>query len=435
MLFLVVAAFFVRKDRILYIPFILLVYSNINGLLDWEDFALKGYIKFQDYGLVVVIFILSWRLLSLKGKEPPYIKIARSTVLYNTISTYWLYLIGLFFLSVAIQGAVWSIKMARVFFYGLILYVLYQEMMVNPIEKFNRLFRAMLWITIFFGFLYVIYNVLDVQIYPKAPQEVFAGSFIDRDVKRNFSGFPTFAHFFIFYLVDRLLRNEGMWIINLLGLLLLMSCVVFMLTRYTMAITIACAAVLIIYRHYDVKTIGRLVLWAAVIVALLPIFIYFNELHFSALIKRFEEIGSAGILNSHNSRVRIAEFEMILSNVLDFNPFSGFGFVLPWFFGYQSSQYHAGSADNGYANLLGITGFIGLAIFAVMIVSWLVVNRRLRAMNVENLSRVTFVFLIFVMLGMMNSANAGYLHYFGIFMIYDLLAYSYFKYEKKVSVA
>lgn len=433
--FLALAVFFLRKDRVYIVPLILLFYSNINGLLDWEDFAFKGFIKFQDYGLLLAVIAILLPALSSRSPEPAYMRVARATALYNLINFFWLFYLLLFLFSLLVQGPLWSVKMARGFFYGIIVYVVYIEVMHDPIVKFQKIFRFLMWANIAFGCLYIIYNLTDLPIYPKGAYEVFVLSYLDADVRRNFSGFPTFAHFFIFFFVDQLIRGDGNLILNLAGVLILSSCVVLMLTRYTLVITVLMVAVLSLFREQNARSIGRLIAIALVFIALLPAFLLFSETYYTTILRRFDEIATHGVLGSSTARVRIAEFEQILHNVLDFNPIFGFGFVVPWGFGYPSSVFHAGSADNGYANLLGVTGFFGLTLFIALMASWLVVNRRLRALNRESLSRATFAFLLFVLAGMMNGANASYMHYFGVFMAYDLFAYAYFRNLQNASIA
>ena len=51
------------------VPMILLIYSNINGLLDWEDFALQGVIKFQDYGLLISLVLIFIYAISKNNKR------------------------------------------------------------------------------------------------------------------------------------------------------------------------------------------------------------------------------------------------------------------------------------------------------------------------------------------------------------------------------
>lgn len=428
--FLLLFAFALRRDRVYIVPFILLFYSNINGLLGWEDFAFKGFIKFQDYGLMITLAILALHILSFDHHEPDYMKVARRTVLYNTINFVWINYLVLLVFAVVLQGPVWPIKMARTFFYGLVIYVAYREIMVDPLAKLERLFRFMMWMTLFFGCLYIVYNLSGWEIYPKGEHEVFKTGYLhEEDVRRNFSGFPTFAHFFLFYFVDRILRNEGSRLFNVAGASILAACVVLVLTRYTLVITVAMTLFLILYRKQDIRTVGRLAAAAVAFAVLLPLIGLFAETYYTTLLGRFDEFSGSGVLGSSSARVRLAEFKQIFSNVMDFNPFFGFGFTVPWGFGYKTNVYHAGSADNGYANILGVSGFLGLVLFFVLIASWIVVNRRLRALEAENLSRVTFAFIFFVLAGMMNDAHASYMHYFGIFMAYDLFAYAYLKHQ------
>lgn len=428
--FLLVFALAIRKNRVFVVPFILLFYSNINGLLDWEDFALKGLIKFQDYGLILAMGLLVQHIMSRSFREPDYVKVARGTALYNVINAFWFYYIGLFLLSVFLQGPLWPVKMGRTFFYGLFVYVAYREIMLDPLLKFGQLLRFMMWATLFFACLYILYNLTNLPIYPKGDHEVFVTSYLEaNNVKRNFSGFPTFTHFFLFYFVDRLLRGEGSRPFNLVAVTMLSTCVVMMLTRYTLAITVACVLFLVFYRRHSLRMLARLVAASAALALLLPLIAVFADTYVSTLTSRFDELATHGLLGSSNVRVRIEEFQLVLSNVMDFDPLFGFGFTVPMGFGYRSNVWHAGSADNGFTNILGVTGFVGLVAFAALFVAWITVNRRLRALNAESLSRVTFTFILFVLAGMMNNAHAGYFHYYGVFMVYDLFAYAYLKHK------
>lgn len=427
--FIGVFAFSFRNGRYYVVPFVLLIYSNINGLLDWEDFALKGVIKFQDYGLLITLCLLVSYAFGNNRKEPKYMLVARNTMLYNAMNAFWIFYAGVFAFSVIIQGPLWAIKMGRVFFFGLVIYVLLREVMDDPLVRFEKLIRVLMWATLFFGGLYILYNLTNLPIYPRGEHEIFNISYLDNEVKRNFSGFPTFAHFFIFYFTDRLLRGEGNAIFNLLSLIALMLCVVMMLTRGTLILTIAMTLFMVIYRRLDAKALVRLAISAILLAILVPVVLAFTENYYMAMVRRFDEFAVKGVLASSNSMVRIKEFERIFANIMDFNPFFGFGFTNVWGLGYVSNVYHGGSADNGYSNLLGTTGFIGIGFFFVLMFSWLAVNLKLQALKAEHISRVNFVFIVFVFAAMMNNAHAGYVHFFGIFMIYDLLAYAYFKHQ------
>jgi hypothetical protein len=83
----------------------------------------------------------------------------------------------------------------------------------------------------------------------------------------------------------------------------------------------------------------------------------------------------------------------------------------------------AGSPDNGFTNLLGISGFIGLAIFLIIIMKWGLINIKLQRLKIDNYSKAHFLFIISIFLSFMNSSSNSYLQSFGLFLIYDLLIY------------
>jgi|ERR1017187_8374989 hypothetical protein len=74
MLFIYLFIFLIRKDVVYFIPMIFLFYTNINALLDWEDFAKHGVIKFPDYGLVLSVCLLFYFIYLKRGKAIPILK-------------------------------------------------------------------------------------------------------------------------------------------------------------------------------------------------------------------------------------------------------------------------------------------------------------------------------------------------------------------------
>ena len=418
----------IRRDRIYVVPMIIIIYSNINGLLGWEDFALKGFIKFQDYGLLLTLAILFFSRFSYQSNNTGIESIARSTWLYNIINIYWFYYIILLVFSVVLMmGVVWPIKMGRVFFYGIIFYLIYRELLSDPIVGYEKIINVLMCATLFFGLCYIAYNILHLEIYPTGAYESFSIGGTSDDVSRNFSGFPTFTFYFIFLLTHRLICGTGRRLINFGGLAILMICVLLMLTRGALILSGLLIVFLMLYRIPSARNLRRLAVLAILIFGVVALTPYVAEGHYLAMVRRFEEFGSTGLTNAGNFNVRMREFLQIFHNVMDFDPFFGFGFTVASAFGYITSQIHGGSADNGYANILGVTGFFGLGIFVMVIIGWLIINIKLQSMKVEEYSKVNFVFILYMLGSLMNGAIMSYMHSYAVFMIYDLLAYSYFK--------
>lgn len=424
----------IKRDRIYAIPMILITYSNVNGLLGWEDFALQGFIKFQDYGLLATFSLLFLGAFSLKNKYTEYESTTQRTTLYSAVNIYWIYYTCLFAFSILAMGnLLWPIKMGRTFFYGIIFYLIYREVLPNPISNFKKIIDCLMYATIAFGICYISYNTLGLDIYPKGAYESFDVGGPADEVRRNFSGFPVFAYYFIFLFTNRLIEGIGNKLINATGLAILMLCVLLMLTRGTLILTVLMVVFLTIYRQPTLKNFkrfGALAALLAIVIALIP---YVAEGHYLAMVRRFEEFSGSGLTGANNFSVRTREFSQILKNIIDFNPFFGFGFTLPGAFGYSSFQLHGGSADNGYSNLLGVTGFVGLGIFLFVMATWLVTNIKLQTLKAEEYSKVNFVFIIFMLGSFMNAASMSYMHAYVLFLTYDLVAYAYFTYQAKTA--
>lgn len=426
--FLSIFFFLIKKNRVYVIPFILIIYSNINGLLDWEDFAFRGVIKFQDYGLVLsfILIVMGW--VSTRATIIGYERNVRRSKLYQLILFYWGYYLFEFIYSIILQGdAEWPIKMGRVFFYGLVIFVIYKRIRLNPIAKFEKIVNSLMMFTLLFGILYVGYNLFDMDFYPKEASEDFAKVGLD-EVKRNISGMPVFAGYFIILFTHNLMAGKGSKLVNLCGLLLLVFCQVLTLTRGIVILTGAIILLTILYRKVSIANFGRLAAVSALAIVSLPFLLKFAPGHIEALILRFSEFsGSGGAMQSGNFVVRAAEFKRIVANVIDFNPFFGFGFtnISLLGLGYHSSILHGGSADNGFSNLIGTTGFVGLGIFMSIIVLWIRVNIKLQMLGKEPYAKVNFLFIIFMLVSFMDGASMSYMHNYALFIAYDLLAYAY----------
>jgi hypothetical protein len=432
-IFILIFSFLIKKDRVYLIPMLLIVFSNINGLLDWEDFALKGVIKFPDYGLVLTILILFFDRFTINRDTPEYSLAVKHSSLYKMIQVYWFYYLVLFLFSVVIQGGLeWPIKMGRVFFYGWIFFLVYQQLLRDPIGKFTKIINCLMIATLVFAGLYIAYNLFGWSIYPKGDQEIFSLVHLG-DIKRNFSGFPTFTYYFILLFTHRLINDENGKFWNLGGLLILLLCVLLMLTRGAAVLIVLLMLFMILYRRQTAVGMTRISILVVALLIAVPLIMIFAEGHYQAMSNRFNEFSTTGVGGSSNVLVRTREFSKIIKNLVDFNPVMGFGFTNVWMLGFRSNVYHGGSADNGFSNLLGTTGFLGLLIFMLLIFFWLRTNLKLQALRAEPFSKVNFVFIIFMMGSLMNGAGMSYMHTFALFMAYDLLAYAYLKNDKNLA--
>ena len=424
-LFLFISIALIRRDRIYVIPIILVIYSNINGLLDWEDFAFKGLIKFQDYGLIITFVAIFLSSISKSNNLSVFVGYKKN-ILFRVLLVYWLYYAFLFVYSILIQGDVeWPVKMGRTFFYGMIIFLIANEAeRSNPIESIEKMINALKYFTLLFGCFYVAYNIGGFDVYPKDEYESFVVAGIG-EIKRNFTGFPTFTFYFLIFFLDKLLKDENRGLQDIFGVLLMMACIALTLTRGAILTMIAVVLITLMYRVPTASAIRRSIGFAAIFISVLPFLIEFGRGHLEVLTLRFGEFVDGGITQSGNLLARASEFSTILVNVLDFNPAFGFGFTNVAEFGYQSNLIHGGSADNGFSNLIGVTGFVGLVIFGVIIISWILVNLKLQSLRQEALSKVNFIFIGYMIASFLNGASMSYMHSYGLFMVYDLMALSY----------
>lgn len=415
----------IKRDRIYVIPCLLLVYANLNGLLSWEDFALKGVIKFQDYGLIfcMAIMFMASTLRKNNGCDVQlyYCEWKRLMPLH----LYYLFLVVLFLYSIISQpGIEWPVKMGRTFFYGIIYIVILNYCYENPQESFSKLFKSLMIITIIYGGLYIIYNVTSLPIYAVEAYESL--DVIDvGEVKRNFAGFPIFGIYFLIYITYALVNNKVSPVWGGAIMSMLMLCVAFTLTRGWIISMVIVQVLAILYIGDYIKFFRRLICILIFTPGILIAFSMFDVPQFMALLSRFEEFSESGLFASSNSVVRMIEFDNILKNVIDFNPLFGFGFTNVSLLGYQSSQIHGGSADNGFSHIVGIGGLFGVVAFSMLFICWVTTNLKLQHLQSEWISKVNFIYIIFLPFSMVNGSSYTYVHAFVIPLMYDFLTYSY----------
>ncbi len=428
--FLFIFIFLIKKNRVYVIPFILIIYTNINGLLDWEDFAFHGVIKFQDYGLAITLILLFFSIPK-SGKSGLRRVEGKATYwLYSLIMAYWIYYVFEFIYSIVLQGNIeWPLKLGRAFFYGIVFFLIYKRLRPDPIVLYEKIVKVLMAGTLIFGMMYITYNLLGVDFYPKEAYETFSVDGM-RDVTRNFAGFPAFTFYFLILFVHRLMQEKNSALRNCLGAMLMAACVVLTLTRGAVVTMIAVIILTIAFRRLTVASIRKTLLIFVGSLLTLSALMTFAQGYVDVLTARFGEFGNVnGAINSGNFLVRSVEFFKIVENVLNFNPLFGFGFtnVSELGLGYQSKILTAGSADNGFSNLIGVTGFFGLGIFLLVMFAWLVVNVKLQLLAKERFSKVNFIFIIYMIASMFDGSTPSYMHYYALFLAYDLAAYGYLR--------
>lgn len=401
---------------------IFLFYTNINGLLNWEDFAQKGVIKFHDYGLILAILIILLYVISFKReKADPIFNTNNSLLLLIYFHVF--YYLFLFLYSVILQGSFeWPIKIGRYYLYGISIIVFYLLLVPDPVRKYKKVVTFLKIYTIVFSIMYIIYNYFNINFYANEPFDI-----IDTDygvVNRNFAAFPYFLmYFYCISLID-FLNRKGNSIINLLLIFLYLICMVSVLTR---GVIISAAIIFIlayIISDNRITNIFYILFFFGLVFFVLKSIHYFETGNFLTLIGRFSEISDVGIGRTGNFEVRSNEFLNTFNNVVQFNPLFGFGFVNTSLLGlFSFNNFTAGSPDNGFTNLLGISGFIGLAIFLTIIMKWGLINIKLQRLKIDNFSKAHFLFIISIFLSFMNGSSNSYLQSFGLFLIYDLLIY------------
>jgi hypothetical protein len=418
--FIFLFIYLIRRDIVYVIPMIFLFYTNINGLLDWEDFAQHGSIKFPDYGFILSVIIIIYVI---------YFKRAKANRIFNSnngllllIYFHILYYLFLFLYSVILQGSLeWPIKIGRTYFYGISIIVFYLLLVTDPVEKYKKVFSFFKIYTIVFSIMYIVYNHFNINFYANKAYEI-----IDTDygvVNRNFAAFPYFLmYFYCISLVD-FLNRKGNYLINLLLIILYLICMVSDLTRGTIiSAGIIFIVAYIISDNRKVNTFFILFFFGIGFFVLKSIH-YFETGSFLTLLGRFSEFGDVGIASTANFEYRIKEFLNIYNNVIQFNPLFGFGFVNTSILGFHFNIISAGSPDNGFTNLLGTTGFIGISIFFIIIMKWVLINVKLQRFVSDDYSKAHFLYIIAIFLSFMNSSGNSYIESFGVFLIYDLLIY------------
>lgn len=403
---------------------IFLFYSNINGLLDWEDFAQHGFVKFPDYGFVLSFFTILY-VVNFKKKTVASIVTANNGFLL-LINIHVFFYLFLFLYSVILQGSIeWPLKVGRMYLYEISIVVFYLLLNKDPVEKYKKVISFLQIYTITFSLMYVIYNYFGINFYANEAYDLIESD--NGDVTRNFAAFPYFLMYFYCFSLINFLNRKGNFIINIILIFLYLICMVSVLTR---GVIISAAIILIL--AYIISYNRKINLFYILFIMGFG-FITLRSMHFFetgsflTLLERSTEITDVGIGGTGNFEYRTEEFLNVLNNVVRFNPLFGFGFVNANLLGYNFNIISAGSPDNGFTNLLGISGFVGFVLFLTIIINWGLINIKLQQLKIDDFSKVHFLFIIYVLLSFMNGSSMSYLESFGLFLIYDLLIYRWYK--------
>jgi hypothetical protein len=411
---------------------IFLFFTNINGLLNWEDFARHGSVKFPDYGFILAILIIIYILLLKRFKVDPIYNTNNSLLLLIYFDI--LYYLFLFIYSILLQGSIeWPLKIGRYYLYGISIIAFYLLLVTDPIIKFRKVVNFLKIYTIVFSIMYIIYSYFNINFYADVAYDTINTD--NGTVNRNFAAFPYFLmYFYCISLID-LLNRKGNYFINLLLIFLYLICMVSVLTRGLIISAIIILITAFIISDNRKANIFYLSFSFGLGIIILRSIHYFESNNFSTLLVRFSEVTNVGIRGTENFQVRTNEFLNVLNNVIHFNPLFGFGFVNTSLLGlYRFNNFTAGSPDNGFTNLLGTTGFVGLVIFITIIIKWVLINVKLQRFKNDDFSKAHFLFIIYLLLSFMNGSSNSYLETFGLFLIYDLLIFKkYIKSTMKIS--
>lgn len=394
--------------------------TNINGLLDWEDFAQKGVIKFPDYGLILTVLVIIYLFLFRDGMNKINQNIKSSLLVLIIFHVF--YYLFLFLYSVALQGSIeWPVKIGRTYLYGISIIVFYLLLVKDPQNNFRKVFVFIKIFTVLFSIMYILYNYFGINFYADSPYEIIETD--KGEVTRNFAAFPYFLMYFYCIVLIDLLNRKGNLIFNFILLLLYAICMVAVLTRGIIIIAVVLLVIAYLISKYRIRNLFYILLFWGAGFFILNSLNFFNSPSYIALVNRSEEISKSGIGKTNNFEYRTEQFFTVLNSVNDFNPFFGFGFTSTESLGYHFANISAGSPDNGFTNLLGITGYIGLFLFLIIIFKWASINIKLQKLGIDNLSKANFLFIIFIFLRSISDSSMIFFESFGLFLVYDLLIY------------
>ncbi|CAG9168814.1 hypothetical protein LMG23994_01434 [Cupriavidus pinatubonensis] len=338
---------------------------------------------------------------------------------------YVLYMFFILLLSVAMQGIEWPIKLGRVFLFAVVGIQAYLYVVSSGPDFEVLVVKWLKWITLVSAVLYVLYNLFGWEIYADDAYEIFSPEAGGDGVRRNFAAFPYFGVYFYVYFLIHAFRSRSVVrqaaLILCAGLLLL--CIGLTLTR-GLLITALAAVPMTLFLSGRIRFAAKALI-TIVIFAIMGTLLFGDLVtgYLDVLLSRFDEIFRFGISNVDNASVRSHEFLEILYRVLNSNPLVGFGFVNAQEARIGGRFLYAGSPDNAYSNLLGVSGFIGLSMYLLLLLIWTLVCMRLIVRWGDVRARVSLVFIFCIFAANFIGSTFGYIQSFVLFMVFDFYRY------------
>lgn len=399
---------------------------SLNGFVGTEA-GFAGGLKFKDTSIVITLILLYFFMVRLLVNRPLRQHVVRPFFSFSGFGILLMYVLYMFFillLSVGMQGIEWPIKLGRVFLFAVVGILAYLYVVSSGPEFEVLIVKWLKWITLVSALAYVLYNFFGWEIYADDAYEIFSAD-SGAEVKRNFAGFPYFGfYYYIYFLIyafrsNNIVRQTAL----IFGAGLLLLCVGLTLTR-GLLITALSAVPLTMLISGRVKSTAMALIMISVMAVIGVMLI--GDLasgYLNVLSSRFDELLRFGVSNVDNANVRSQEFSEILSRVLSLNPLVGLGFVNVQEARLGGRFLYAGSPDNAYSNLLGVSGFIGLSMYLLLLFIWASVCVKLIARWRDAQARVSLAFIVCILEVNFIGSTFGYIQSFVLFMVFDFYRY------------
>ena len=422
-LFVFLAFIKIRRNIVYILPFLALIITNLNALLNNDSFGL-GSLNFSDYIFPITFFVFI--LYKVNNYSFKYFK---DSITYKFFLIYIYYQVFLIFYSLSInkEDVIWIFKIGRYQFYGLFVMLTFIFIEKNPVLIFEKMIGFTNKVIIFFTVLFLIDSLAGISIFVLADyHKMISDNGIE--MKRNFYAYPIFSGYFYIYNMQKLIdsKSKKHALINLGNVIIILLAIIAIMTRGFVIGVFVCTLALLFLNRLDFKKRLLLILFVSlfVVIGVYGVLNYIPE--YTELIERLFEIKNKGLSGTANFQVREQWLKKAIENVNSFNIFFGFGYTRPDPNIFKFMSFSAGNPDNAFANIIGMQGFIGFFIFCSLVISWLITNWKLRRLKTENISKINFVYIIWLIISTQNSNTFSFIQSFGFFLAYDIVTYNFF---------